>query len=72
MTSSSNIIPICNVIDDENISFPINSTHSTFLIYLPDNYILNSIIRSRIILNVLCHIVNNTIVRQVNLFFCFY
>ena len=70
ITSSSNkSFPSCTAIDDKGFSFPINSSQSSFIIYLPSNYTLNSTVRSSIIVNVKCKIGNDTNVNQVGFLF---
>ncbi|CAF1122720.1 unnamed protein product [Rotaria sordida] len=60
-------LPTCTAIDDQGYSFIVNTTNTNqlaFIIFLPDNYTLNSTTDPTIIINVKCRITNDTNVDQ--------
>ncbi|CAF1591017.1 unnamed protein product, partial [Adineta ricciae] len=57
-TTTTNHTPICTVTDENNIQFPINASQTSSIIYLPENYTLNSTDKSNIFLDVQCVLSN--------------
>ncbi|CAF1281839.1 unnamed protein product [Rotaria sp. Silwood1] len=67
LNNSLSNLPTCTATDEQGYSFIVNTTNTNqlaFIIFLPDNYILNSTIHPTIIVNVKCHITNDTNVDQ--------
>ena len=64
-SSSNNSLAICIAKDNQMFPFPIDTSETAFVLSLPENYPLNSTTHPRIVVNVQCHIANNTNVNQV-------
>ncbi len=69
MTNTFSNSSTCTATDDQSYPFPINTTNpiqSAFIVFLPNNYTLNSTMRPTIILNVQCNITDDINVNQVS------
>ena len=64
-SSSNNSLAICIAKDNQMFPLPIDTSETAFVLSLPENYPLNSTTHPRIVVNVQCHIANNTNVNQV-------